>query len=135
MTIVDKAALEAAKQGIRRRFLKKESSAVALDLQELELEETKLQESDLERAYIRHLAVIQSGSAFGDLAFKSNGLRNSSIRTAQTSEMLIIDKEDYLEIMNSEVGSVFSVLLVRSQKKGMCAINYGLPVSRRNLPL
>jgi CRP-like cAMP-binding protein len=108
VTIVDKAAVEAASLGIRRTFLAKG----ALTIADLELEEKKCRENAMERAYVRHLAgisallldaVINSGDTFGEIAFRTNGIRISTVRTTRTCEMLMIRKEQYLEIMHSDV--------------------------------
>lgn len=96
---MDKVALEAARNGIRRLFQAKSMKVVKEKTQE----EVKKREGELERAYVRHLAFMHSGSAFGDIAFRTNGIRTSTVRTTRTSEMLLVEKEDYLQIMNSEV--------------------------------
>ena len=99
MTIVDKAALEAAKKGIRKLATSKGVKSI----KDESLEETKEKESELERAYIRHLAFMPSGAAFGDIAFQTNGIRTSTVRTTRTCEMLLVEKDDYRTIMTSEV--------------------------------
>jgi CRP-like cAMP-binding protein len=98
VTIVDKAALEAATLGIRRSYMAKGVATIA----DRQAEEQKCKESAEERAYVRHLAVINSGDTFGEIAFRTNGIRISTVRTTRTCEMLMIRKEDYLEIMHSD---------------------------------
>jgi CRP-like cAMP-binding protein len=57
----------------------------------------------MERAYVRHIAVIVSGETFGDLSFRTpTGIRTSTVRTTRPCEMLLVEKDDYNEIMCSE---------------------------------
>jgi CRP-like cAMP-binding protein len=104
VTIVDKAALEAAVLGTRRAGLGKG----VLTIKKEDAAEMKGRESDMERTYIRDLGVIQSGDTFGDLSFRSSsGLRPMTIKTTRPCEMLLIEKELYLEIMHSEASNFF----------------------------
>lgn len=59
ISVVDKAALEAAKEG-------KKAANVAANGAFDEKKESKVKESDLERAYIRNLGSLHSGDSFGD---------------------------------------------------------------------
>jgi CRP-like cAMP-binding protein len=87
VTIVDQAAVEAASLGIRRTFMAKGIKTVA----ERAKEEHKIKESATERAYVRHLAVITSGDTFGEIAFRTNGIRLATVRTVRIPYFIMID--------------------------------------------
>ena len=93
VTVVDKGALEASRLMIRKSTLNIEESE----------ESKRKRETAEEREHCIHIAYISAGDSFGELAFRNNDLRTSTVRTTRSCEFLIISKVDFMEMMNSEV--------------------------------
>lgn len=90
---------------------------------------------ELSRSYTRTLGTMKSGDSFGEASFRGNGIRAASIKTRIPSEFLVIEKEDYESIMNSD----FALLHFRNDAKRILEFKMMFPIIATlkldNLPL